>query len=938
MTDDDTKPTIFEICKKVEGDIIGDFGGGSPLPKTFLMAYLIQEQQLKSFVEIGVYRGRSLFSVAYSIFLNGGTSFGVDPYSLGDAREKDTGKELKEKIDSFLEGLDFDTVYRDVLEYREKCGYGESIKIVRSPANTFFSKYPRKQTFDIAHIDGNHDTKFVRQDFEHCHAALTEGGFIVFDDIDWKSVRTVYEEAKQTCPVVFESEQFGILMKGVVSVGRDLRVEKLTKKLKEVYATIQETILRPSDHIPTVSVGVLSYNQSAYIEECLESVFAQTGNFKMNVVICDDSSTDGTDKLIEAYLARRHNDKQVSVTYIHNQKNLGMVRNFQQLISLLGESDYFTFCEGDDYYLSSSRIAQHLLLQQRNPQFSVTYNRLIFFNQESAEYEMFKPTCLNKRLTTEDLAKENVIGNLNCVFYNSRLLSYVQPAMFEIFTGDWFLAIFLSQFGSIGLLNKPYNVYRLHDGGVWSGMDVNKRNEQFLKKIDEYNRYLNFTYDEPFTYYKRGLHVGTIQDIQDKSPLCIVDDISPHPISGFRYEEFTSILRNIPGSRLYTTGENAHVLGTDSIHDLIIDYKRKNPDLAAAVETLSPEMKINTSLLYCTFLGNALDLADRAEAEGVPFIFTLYPGGLFALNNERSDSALARVTGSPYFRKVIVTQKVTYDYLIEKKFCSPDKIEYIWGVVVPSHKLDMKVEKQYHGLHKKTLDICFVAHKYSEHGQDKGYDVFLDVARQLSKDYDNVRFHVVGPWDKNILDTEGIHHIKYYGVRGQDWFDTFYKDKDIMLSPNINSKIFEGSFDGFPTGAATDASLRKVAMFVTDPLKLNDNHFVDGNEIVIIKHDVSDIVSKIKHYIDNPEKLQSICEAGYKKTNTLYSCDAQIRPRLRVLKRALKEPFEPAPQAAPHKELTVGQKSVRMIKRRAPRFVKKTVRKLGRLWAKLRAV
>ena len=77
--------SIYGECLKVSSEIEGDFGGGSPIPKTHLMAYLVQNQNLKKYVEVGIYKGRSLFPVAYSISLNAGFSVGIDPYKLGCA-------------------------------------------------------------------------------------------------------------------------------------------------------------------------------------------------------------------------------------------------------------------------------------------------------------------------------------------------------------------------------------------------------------------------------------------------------------------------------------------------------------------------------------------------------------------------------------------------------------------------------------------------------------------------------------------------------------------------------------------------------------------------------------------------------------------------------------------------------------------------------------
>ena len=52
------------LLSSVIGSIPWDFGGGSGLPKARMFAALIHKYGLRAFLEIGVYRGRSLLPVA----------------------------------------------------------------------------------------------------------------------------------------------------------------------------------------------------------------------------------------------------------------------------------------------------------------------------------------------------------------------------------------------------------------------------------------------------------------------------------------------------------------------------------------------------------------------------------------------------------------------------------------------------------------------------------------------------------------------------------------------------------------------------------------------------------------------------------------------------------------------------------------------------------
>ena len=377
--------------------------------------------------------------------------------------------------------------------------------------------------------------------------------------------------------------------------------------------------------------------------------------------------------------------------------------------------------------------------------------------------------------------------------------------------------------------------------------------------------------------------------------IAIVDDIFPHPLSAFRFQEFTCYLQEFKNLEIYSSGASVGILGESTFDEIIIDFKVKYPEYAAQIKNLKMDDIINTKLIYAVFLINIYLNIQQIERSNTPFIFTLYPGGGFGLNTANSDMMLKRVMSSPCFRKVIVTQKVTYDYLIARHLCRPDQIKFIFGVVTPLKQIESEYSgKKHYGIEKNNLDICFVAYKYTNKGVDKGYDVFIDVARQLCQHHDNINFHVVGGIDEHEIDVSDLKgKITFYGKRDMDWFDSFYKDKDIILSPNIPGTMYPGSFDGFPTGSCVDAGLRKTAIFCTDELDLNaktfsaGNEFVEGEEIVIIPHEAGKITSMIEGYYHDPQKLKALAENGSLRIKRLFGFEAQILPRIALLKKEI---------------------------------------------------
>ncbi len=297
---------------------------------------------------------------------------------------------------------------------------------------------------------------------------------------------------------------------------------------------------------------------------------------------------------------------------------------------------------------------------------------------------------------------------------------------------------------------------------------------------------------------------------------------------------------------------------------------------------LDPKRKYSFKLAYSFFLSETYTLLPFYEENKIPFIFVLYPGGGFGLNNESSDKMLRKIFSSRYCKGVIVTQKITENYLIKQKICTKQKITYIYGSIV-QFRLDEIEKKKLYKRDKQTFDICFVAAKYTDKGIDKGYDLFVETAKRLSVIHDSFRFHVVGGFSEEDLDVSDIKtKITFYGYRRPDFLKEFYSRMDIFLSPNRPYKIFPGNFDGFPLGM--DAGYSGVALFVSDELGLNQ-YFKTGEDIVIVKLDPEDIARKINSYFEEPTKLYKLSKRGQKKCQKLFGIDFQVKERIRLFEK-----------------------------------------------------
>jgi Methyltransferase domain len=185
--------------------IPSDFGGACSVSKANLIAWLIRRYGLHTTLDIGVYRGRSLFpqALAHQQY-TGGIVYGVDPWSSVEAKENDN-LALKDSIHAFVDQLDFERIYQDVTLQIERLDLEAYCIILRQTSAHAIEYFDKKGIyFDLIHVDGNHDTEKVMQDISLYLPRLNREGFLIMDDISWESVHLAYREASTHLSLLFK--------------------------------------------------------------------------------------------------------------------------------------------------------------------------------------------------------------------------------------------------------------------------------------------------------------------------------------------------------------------------------------------------------------------------------------------------------------------------------------------------------------------------------------------------------------------------------------------------------------------------------------------------------------------------------------------------------------------------------------------------------------
>lgn len=91
----------------------------------------------------------------------------------------------------------------------------------------------------------------------------------------------------------------------------------------------------------TVSIGVPAYNAEPFLDATLESILSQT-HPDLEVIVSDNASTDRTGEIAQAWSRRDSR-----IRYVRNERNVGLVRNYNRLVHL-ASGRFFKWAGADD--------------------------------------------------------------------------------------------------------------------------------------------------------------------------------------------------------------------------------------------------------------------------------------------------------------------------------------------------------------------------------------------------------------------------------------------------------------------------------------------------------------------------------------------------------------------------------------------------------------
>lgn len=228
-----------------------------------------------------------------------------------------------------------------------------------------------------------------------------------------------------------------------------------------------------------VTIRCLAYNHEPYIGQCLNGFVMQKTDFKFEVVVHDDASTDGTAEIIREY-AERYPDIIKPIFESENQysKNDGSLR---RIVDEACKGKYIALCEGDDYWTDSMKLQKQVNFLEDNPEYSMCFHNAMEHWEDNSKPDRLFSNITDRSYTGLEMFSKWIVPTASVVYRREICESdfYKRSTYNRKFVyGDIVLFLNAAHHGKVFGMSDIMSVYRRQETGMVYKYDI-RRQERF---------------------------------------------------------------------------------------------------------------------------------------------------------------------------------------------------------------------------------------------------------------------------------------------------------------------------------------------------------------------------------------------------------------------------------------------------------------------------
>jgi glycosyltransferase involved in cell wall biosynthesis len=213
---------------------------------------------------------------------------------------------------------------------------------------------------------------------------------------------------------------------------------------------------------------MITYGHEKFIEQAINGVLMQQGDFELELILSNDCSPDNSDSVIQRILQNHPNASWIN--YVKQEENLGMMTNFIVAMRQC-KGNYIALCDGDDYWTDPYKLQKQVDFLEANPEYVLSFHKVKILKPDGSLVDDFITKVPENYENQDTLARlGNYIHTPSVVFRN--IIKELPKEFLLSPIGDYFLYMILSEHGKLKYIDEEMAVYR-------DGVGIHSTNSQF---------------------------------------------------------------------------------------------------------------------------------------------------------------------------------------------------------------------------------------------------------------------------------------------------------------------------------------------------------------------------------------------------------------------------------------------------------------------------
>lgn len=270
-----------------------------------------------------------------------------------------------------------------------------------------------------------------------------------------------------------------------------------------------------------VSICCLAYNHEKYIKSAIEGFLMQKTNFKYEIIIHEDASTDKTVEIIK-YYEKKHPDIIKPIYQKENQYSKGVHIDIESK----ARGKYIALCEGDDYWIDEYKLQKQVKYMEDNPECTFCFhNSYVEDQKKENKKRKVIPWLPENRKFYDGKSRKYFAGELQLLgfiptmsfLYPKKVIENLPNWYFEAPVGDTAVKLLASSQGYAYYMDEVMSVYRFNVAESattkWNEENIDqtlKRYNDFINMLNDFNIYSNYKYNSDIELAKLTWEVQSL--------------------------------------------------------------------------------------------------------------------------------------------------------------------------------------------------------------------------------------------------------------------------------------------------------------------------------------------------------------------------------------------------------------------------------------------